>query len=155
MNNLRLTMVSALVVALFTVACDRKTVFDRYAHTPQNGWEKNDTIAFSVDSIRQSGEYMEEIGVRTNGQYPFMALALAVHQTVKPSGVVHDTTVNCTFMHKNDRPVSNGIGYSQFSFPLKTVRMEVGDTLHVVIRHNMKREILPGVSDIGFKLTRR
>lgn len=136
------------------VACDRKTVFDKYVHTPLNGWEKNDTIAFSIDSIRQRGEYMEEIGVRTNGQYPFTSLTIAVHQTVQPSGAVHDTTINCTFMDNENSSASNGIGYSQFSFPLKKVRMEAGDTLHVTIRHNMKREILPGVSDIGFKLTR-
>ncbi len=155
MNKLRLTLISTIAVALFLVACDRKTVFDQYVHTPLNGWEKNDTIAFAIDSILQGGEYAEEIGVRTNGKYPFTSLTLAVHQTIQPSGEVHDTTINCTFMGKNDQPAGNGIGYSQFSFPLKTVRMETGDTLKVIIRHNMKREILPGVSDIGFKLTRR
>lgn len=155
MNKQRLTLISTIAAALLLMACDRKTVFDQYVHTPLNGWEKNDTIAFAIDSIGQSGEYTEEIGVRTNGKYPFTSLTLAVHQTIQPSGEVRDTTINCTFTDKNDQVVGNGIGYSQFSFPLETVRMEVGDTLKVIIRHNMKREILPGVLDIGFKLTRK
>ncbi len=147
------TVLLAALAALFTAACDRKTVYDRYVHTPQNGWEKNDTVTFVIDSMAQSGEYMEEIGVRTSALYPFQSLVLVVQQTVRPSGTALDTMVNCKLVDSNGQSQGVGIGYRQFLFPLKTVRLEAGDTLHVAIRHNMKREILPGVPDIGFKMT--
>lgn len=147
------TALLATITALLTTACDRKTVYDRYIHTPHNGWEKNDTVIFTIDSVVQSGEYMEEIGVRTSGFYPFQSLVLAVQQTVRPSGTVLDTMLNCELMDSNGQSEGAGIGYRQFSFPLKTIKIKAGDTLHVAIRHNMKREILPGVADIGLKMT--
>ncbi len=147
------TALLAAMTVLLTAACDRKTVYDRYIHTPQNGWEKNDTIVFAIDSLAQSGEYMEEIGVRTSTLYPFQSLVLVVQQTVRPSGIVLDTMLNCKLTDGNGQSQGAGISYRQFSFPLKTVRMEAGDTLRVAVRHNMKREILPGVSDIGLKIT--
>ena len=155
MNKQRLTLISTIAAALLLMACDRKTVFDQYVHTPLNGWEKNDTIIFAIDSLAQSGEYVEEIGVRTSTIYPFQSLVLVVQQTVRPSGIVLDTVLNCKLTDDNGQSQGAGIGYRQFSFPLKTVRIEAGDTLHVAVRHNMKREILPGVSDIGFKLMRK
>ena len=30
--------------------------------------------------------------------------------------------------------------------------MNQGDSIHITVRHDMKREILPGVSDIGVKV---
>ena len=33
-------------------------------------------------------------------------------------------------------------------------QMHQGDSIHVAIRHDMKREILPGVSDIGIKISK-
>ena len=157
-QTIRPTMATALLAVLtilLTAACDRKTVYDWYIHTPQSGWEKNDTIIFAIDSLAQSGEYVEEIGVRTSTLYPFQSLVLVVQQTVRPSGIVLDTVLNCKLTDDNGQSQGAGIGYRQFSFPLKTVRIEAGDTLHVAVRHNMKREILPGVSDIGFKLMRK
>lgn len=155
MNKPKLTAVLALAVAMLFVACDRKTVFDSYDHTPINGWEKNDTLTFAIDSVRQSGEYVEEIGVRINGLYPFTSLSLFVQQTVLPSGKTYDMTLNCRFTDRKGKNKGNGISYYQYSFPMKAIQLETGDSLRVAIRHNMKREILPGVSDIGLKLTKR
>ncbi len=144
-----------LAVALLSASCDRKTIYDNYEHTPVNGWEKNDTLTFAIDSVEQEGEYVEEIGVRINGLYPFMSLSLVVQQTVLPMGKTYDTTLNCKLIDQNGKAKGSGISCYQYSFPLKVVPLSVGDTLRVAVRHNMKREILPGVSDIGLKLTRR
>ena len=35
------------------------------------------------------------------------------------------------------------------------MEIEQGDSLRINIRHNMKREILPGIADVGIKFTRR
>ena len=37
---------------------------------------------------------------------------------------------------------------------LSIYQMHQGDSIHVAIRHDMKREILPGVSDIGIKISK-
>jgi hypothetical protein len=35
---------------------------------------------------------------------------------------------------------------------VRQLQLQEGDSLHVVVRHNMKREILPGIFDVGIKL---
>lgn len=47
-----------------------------------------------------------------------------------------------------------GISYYQYNFPINIYQMHQGDSIHVAIRHDMKREILPGVSDIGIKISK-
>lgn len=108
-----------LAVALLSASCDRKTIYDNYEHTPVNGWEKNDTLTFAIDSVEQEGEYVEEIGVRINGLYPFMSLSLVVQQTVLPMGKTYDTTLNCKLIDQNGRAKGSGISCYQYSFPLK------------------------------------
>ena len=47
-----------------------------------------------------------------------------------------------------------GISYYQYNFPINIYKINRGDSIHIAIRHDMKREILPGVSDIGVKITK-
>ena len=63
------------------MACNQQTVYNRYLHTSLNGWERNDTLRYVIPTIQKDGNYMEEIGVRINGNYPFMKLCLIIEQT--------------------------------------------------------------------------
>ena len=63
-------------VALVTASCNRKTIYSHYEHTPLDGWEKNDTLVFSVPPVKHDGVYREMIGLRTSSAYPFMGLTL-------------------------------------------------------------------------------
>ena len=43
----------------------------------------------------------------------------------------------------------------QFAFPVADVDLNEGDSVQIRIRHDMKREILPGIADVGIKLSRK
>lgn len=156
-------LVLFLVVALATTgifsSCYQSTVFDEYAHTPIAGWEKNDTLSFEVPPLYEAGHYQESIGLRITGAYPFMGLTLIVEQTIyhnkqKMMAESKRDTVNCQLIDQNGASKGQGISYIQYNFPINVYPMHEGDSIHVAIRHDMKREILPGVSDIGLKITR-
>ena len=49
-------------------------------------------------------------------------------------------------------PRGQGVSYYQQTFHLNTIRLHEGDSLHINIKHNMKREVMLGVSDIGFRI---
>lgn len=95
-----------------------------------------------------------EMGVRINGEYPFMALTLIVEQTVLPKGTIMHDTVNCRFFDQQGRQLSGGISYFQYTFPIRTINLRTGDSLHITIRHGMKKELLPGISDVGISMRR-
>jgi gliding motility-associated lipoprotein GldH len=146
-----------IAIAIITVSvlssCYKKTVYYRYDHTPISGWEKNDTLKFDIPPIQKDGLYQESIGLRVNGAYPFMGLCLIVEQTI--SNVTQIDTVNCSIINKDGYAKGNGISYYQYDVDFKELEIKRGDSIHVCIRHNMKREILPGISDIGYILKQK
>jgi gliding motility-associated lipoprotein GldH len=61
-------------------------------------------------------------------------------------------TVKCQLVDKNGRILGHGITQYQYSFPLGSLQLSEGDSLYVVMYHGMKREVLPGITDVGFQL---
>ena len=55
---------------------------------------------------------------------------------------------------KEGRFTGNGISYYQYTVPVCREHYMDKDSIHITIRHAMKRDILPGISDIGVKLER-
>ncbi len=143
-----------VVIATLVTACQWDTVYNHYEPTPVAGWEKNDTLTFVIDPIKESGSYMEEIGLRISGDYPFTGLNLIVEQTLPKSHETRSDTLSCSLIDQRGNAKGRGISHYQYLFHLTTLHLEAGEKLHVAIRHDMKREILPGISDIGVRLTR-
>ena len=63
-------------------SCNSDVVYDKYNHTQLTGWEKNDTLAFDVPPMKESGRYRLELGLRTSTSFPFTGLSLVVDRTV-------------------------------------------------------------------------
>jgi len=147
-------IVIALVLLLLT-ACNQKTVYNHYEPTPIAGWEKNDTLIFMVNDIKKEGAYVEEIGIRINGDYPFMSLNLVVEQTLLSTHETRRDTLSCSLIDEQGNAKGRGISHYQYLFHLTTLKLSAGERVKVAMRHDMKREILPGIANIGIKLSRQ
>lgn len=143
-----------LTVALAFASCNRKAVYSHYEHTPIFGWEKNDHLFFQTSPFAVEGRYREVVGLRINSSYPFRGLTLIVEQHVEPSGLRRTDTLWCKLIDANGVVQGKGISYFQYNFHLCDIPLHKGDSLHVELRHNMKREMLPGISDVGISLER-
>lgn len=158
MANSKHTLLYIVALALCSVlvtACNEKTVYYHYEHTPMAGWDKNDTLSFVVGPVTVSGHYQEEIGLRISGEYPFTGLNLIVEQKNESKQLLRVDTLACNLI--NERGYAKGRGLSQFQylFPLSTLDLQEGEQFYVSVRHDMKRDILPGISDVGLRLVRR
>jgi gliding motility-associated lipoprotein GldH len=153
-NRYAFSIISLLMVMALT-ACKRQTVYNHYEHTPLSGWEKNDTLTFDVPAMTHDGRYVEEVGLRINGEYPFTRLCLIVEQTVHPSKETKSDTLYCRLIDQQGIAKGRGVSHYQYIFHLTTLELKKDDRLHIDIRHDMKREILPGISDIGIRLTQK
>lgn len=145
---------TCLAVAFSLQACMPDVAYDKYQSAPLTGWERNDTLFYDVPRLPQGGRYGMEMGLRINDDYPFMALTLIVEQTVFPQRKVLCDTINCQLYDQQGRRLSGGISYYQYTFPVRDMLLRPGDSLRVTIHHGMKKEILPGVSDVGISLRR-
>lgn len=147
-----LVPVLAVLMTAAWSSCSTDTVYYTYAHTPLSGWEKNDTLTFRVPRLAADGVYSQQLGLRMTNAFPFTSISLIVEQTVLPRGKVLTDTVKCAITDARGNFLGDGVSSYQYLFPVREVSLRRGDSLSVRIRHNMKREILPGVSDIGLKI---
>lgn len=151
----------AMVLALMLTACGGRKMYDTYVHTPETGWEKNDTLSFCVPRATESTPCEVLLGLRTTESYPFTSVSLIVEQYLcpTPDGSETDTqvlidTLSCTLTGPDGSMTGSGVSYHQYSFPVRTINIHSGDSLTVRVRHDMKREILPGISDLGIEIVR-
>ena len=126
-----------LVATIAFSACNHAKVYDEYAHTPIAGWEKNDTLSFEIPPMAATGYYRQTI-------YP----------ANKGKRIEKTDTLLCQLINQHGENKGQGISYYQYNFPINIYKINRGDSIHIAIRHDMKREILPGVSDIGVKITK-
>ncbi len=135
-------------------SCDQPTVYHHFENTPEAGWEKMDTLLFVVPALAEPGRYAQEVDLRINESYPFSSLSLLIEQHVFPGNRTKKHILHCRFAEGSDWLQHNGISFYKYSFALPDIDLRRGDSLRIFLRHDMKREILPGVSDVGLKLTR-
>lgn len=148
--------ITALLLLLLCVlaGCNINKVYDNFEHTPLTGWEKNDSVAFSIPALEKAGTYQLDLQMRTDNSFPFQSVVLIVEQTVSPGHFIYADTLNCRLANEKGAILGDGINVYQYSFKVNDRHYNVGDSLYITVRHDMKREMLPGISDIGVKLNR-
>lgn len=145
---------AAVAAFVATAACTGGTVYHDYMHTQQAGWEKTDTLVFAVPPVGASGKYREVVCMRTTGDFPFKSVTLVVEQRILPRNITRTDILKCTLTDKNGNVEGNGVSMYQYEFELRDIQLDRGDSLDIRIRHDMKRETLSGISDVGVKIAR-
>lgn len=143
---------AALAAVAALAACGDGTVYDRYK--PVDGWERADTATFHVRPAKAAGTYRTDVGLRTNAQYPFTGICIIVDRRILPADTRRSDTLYCRLTDKRGKPLGHGLSNYQYQFSAPACQLQEGDSLIVSVRHNMKRETLPGIEDIGLKMTR-
>ena len=155
MRNRQFKTILMLAAAAMCTSCDRHKIYSHYEHVTLEGWEKNDTLFFEVPPVKETGTYEETIGIRTDISFPFQSIALNVSQDVIPQGTHHQTTKNCVLYDASGKERGSGISHFQNEIYLTDIQLNKGDSVHICITHNMRREIMSGISDIGIILKRK
>lgn len=146
---------AALLAAVLAAACDERPAGYAFRSTPVDGWERNDVLAFPVDTVRRGGDYRIDVCVRASSarSYPFRTLWLVVGQEWKNPSAVRQDTLVCPLANADGDLNGRGVSLFQYDFPLDTVTLAPGSSGQIVVRHIMRRDILLGISDIGVKVT--
>lgn len=150
-----------MTILVACASCTGNMVYDHYRHTPITGWDKEEELTYDVPPIKTAGRYATNVGLRINGDYPFQSLTLVVEQTVyhkakgsKLAPQHYADTVNCTLFDKTGATRGQGVSYYQYHFRVSEMQLNEQDSLHIVVKHNMKREIMPGIADVGISVSR-
>jgi len=155
-------MLSAGLVPLFVllllivVGCGQRRV-ETYCFraTPVDGWETTDSLVFPIDTVQQAGRYRLSIGVRTSAAnpYPFQTLALSITTRLQGRKAQRDTAL-CSLTDKDGDVNGQGVSLYQYVFPVDELHLEKGQTGTITVQHLMRRNLLPGVANVGIRLDR-
>ena len=152
MHKNNILTIGIIAVALALGSCNRSTVYSQYRHTQLAGWERNDTLTFAVAKTKEDVNLRATLGLRVNDSFPFKALYLIVEKTVSPDNIVTCDTVNCQLFDEDGKSKGRGVSFYQYNFHFTNTKLLKGDSLTLKVRHNMKREIMPGIADVGITL---
>lgn len=152
-----------ITVAMALACCNRTTVYHQYKHISPEGWNRTDTLYFHISTAKERVLLHEELELRTTCHYPFTNLSLIVEQIIYPShtdttfyssqNVRRVDTLNCCLIDKNGLTTGKGINYIQNHFQLADIGINKGDSIDIIVHHNMRKEVLHGIADIGIRIT--
>ena len=159
-HRLHLTLLTAMVILLMCPSCRPAAHYHHYESTAPRGWSLDDSIHFEVPPVPSDGFYQEQLGLRITRSYPFRALHVIVEQQILDSvgshisAVTRNDTLVCPLIDDHGNTLRRGISHIQYTAPLPLLQLRRGQWLHVIVHHDMKRETLPGITDVGLRITR-
>jgi gliding motility-associated lipoprotein GldH len=144
---------TAIALLLLFCGCQRQIAYHQFAHISDPGWDKTDTLHFGIKPLSSDGVYRLDAELRTDKDYPFQRLTIAVDQMVYPSKERHHDVLDCSLISEEGVINGDGISYFQYQFHVRDFSLHQGDSVQVSITHHMKREIMPGITDVGVRLS--
>lgn len=149
---LRACAVIITAACLFT-ACDTQTAYHHYESVAPEGWARQDTLTFAIDTIIQRGNYDATLCIRTNATYPFRNLAVRTAINISPRDTTVSRQMEMTLRQVDEHKDRSSITYFTHHEPIATLALQPGDSITVKVTHNMRREVMQGITDVGIKLT--
>lgn len=148
------SMIILFLTALLTTVtgCEKGTVVHRYQPTPIEGWEKNDTISFTTDTIKNDGIYNLSVGIRNTSEYRYVDLWLIVKSRFSNPTYERTDTIKCVVNNYRADIGSTGIFVHNHTYPLSPLKLQKGQYGVISISHYMHNWSLKGISDLGIHL---
>lgn len=156
MRNKNLLAGLLLAFAVLIIgSCGQKKIYSHYEHLDNSGWDKADTLHFGIPPVVEDGFYRGEMGMRIGLDFPYENLVVDVTETIYPSRIQKTYTLNCTLTEQTGQWKGAGVNYIQYLFPVGSIQLHAGDSVHYAISHKMKRIQIPCVYNVGINLSQQ
>lgn len=141
-----------MLVSAAIAGCHKGPVAADAATVDPDGWSSADTVHLSFEVEAPDHRHDLQLGLRHDGDYPFSNLYLFVRLNY-PNGRSLTDTLACPLAGPDGRWYGDGstwidhrIGYK------KGVAFPMPGTYSLDVVHAMRRDPLPGISDIRFAM---
>lgn len=154
MRKTRIVPLTVCVAALLS-GCGRRPAECGYLPISANGWGLTDTLTFRTDTL-PAGRYSLTLGLRTSASvpYPYRSLTLLLRQTWEQTNTARCDTIVCPLTTIAGDLSGKGIAFFQYEFSAGTFCLQKPTAGRLSVSHIMRREILPGITDVGFRIDR-
>lgn len=148
----KLTAFIFAAMSILLMACENNIIIDHYKSVPIKGWSKNDTVSFSIDTIRQNATYAFSVGLRSTAQYQYSDLWLIVECQFTNPDFSRKDTIECLINDRKNDSAQNGTFIHNHCYTLPPLPLKEGQCGKITVRHFMYNDELCGLSDIGIKI---
>jgi gliding motility-associated lipoprotein GldH len=145
-----------LILAVAVISCDPRTVFDNYAVVEKSGWNKDSVKTFQVrinDSLQYHNIY---VNLRNRSNYNYSNIWLFIGIKAPDGNFINDT-VQFVLADPSGRWYGKGFGGikdNRFLYRSSVYFPRKGDYLFT-ISQGMRKDVLTGITDIGFRVEKK
>lgn len=134
---------SFLFFLIMTTSCHKNTFFHSFQPVEPTGWDKNDTLSYSLPNAIIGNSYQYEIGIRHKDSYNYRDIWLTINQD----------TIHLYLADSIGNWIGNGIGeIRQMTFPIQINPSPKDSIKEFHITHIMQDNPICGIQDIGLKI---
>lgn len=142
-----------LFVASTLSACDKQTIYHTFQSLPTGGWQRKDTLFFSVDILDSLTSCKLSVEVRNRNNYSYQNLDLSISYGNPDAQSLPSDTLQLILADKEGIWKGDGWGgLYQTSFPVGSVWIGKAGTYLFKIAYTLPDETLQGINDVGIKL---
>ena len=158
----KLARLSRFLLLVLLVSCNGNTLLYQYCYVGEDGWDRQDTLVFPIDSIDTDVDCEMYVGLRLHPRYPYQQLYIIAEQRFqtpdsllhsrKDGGSGHRDTLCIAIADSTGRLKGSGLSllqYEQHAFPLHLRKNQRGE---ILLYHAMQRERLPWIHDVGIRI---
>lgn len=140
------------LIGLFLSSCTGNTLYHSYESLPAEGWERRDTVCFELPKAEEDINGTLTIGLRTKANIGIQDIVFAVEQRDSAGFISHCDTVRYPLTDADGEALTGGINIHQYEAQHLPLHLKEGQQGTIRIHHLMRRELIPGITDIGIKL---
>ncbi len=146
------SLVRAAGMCLFLSACGSEAWYHTYEPMPAAVWGKSDTLTYCLPEVPDSGLYDFYVDVRTTAAFPYTGLKVGALTGTDSLSAERRDTADCRVQTPSGIPLGEGVTLICHEAPLFRLFLCPGQRTTVRLYHVMRKEDLPGVSDVGLKV---
>ena len=150
-----LMAICTIIVAATLCSCDHLPVYSHFEHIAKEGWNREDTSHFDIP-LKEQGLYDITLSVRATNLYPYTQLKLIVRHNDKTRILpVKTDTITLDITDAEGNMLGNGTSVHQYTVRLLPVPITAADTLSLNVAHIMRKQTLPGITEIGLTIDKK
>ena len=138
------------------VSCDKNLVFEKNVAIPDDGWNKDSSIVFSIpvtDTLKNNDLY---INVRNDIKYEYSNLWLFI-EIDQPGNISATDTFEITLADPSGKWLGEGFGGIKTNQVIykRNIYFPVSGEYKISIKQGMRENVLMGITDIGIRLEKQ
>lgn len=141
------------VAAVLCAACVRGTLLHHFEHVDPDGWNRYDTLLYSLPPIPQEGCYAFTIDLRYANDFAYEGIWVVAETRLRRPSLVRRDTLYLKTTDEHGTPVGRGLNLLQHSVPLCRLRLRPGQEGTLRLYHLMRLETMPDIREVGLKIT--